>query len=111
MQKIVPKKESFKKDFLKTLNENLYVSPENRNFLMRNFDNLPISVLNNVFDKLSSQNNTTSKYIAVAINEDPSILDQMKKSKKEIKKKIVDMTQSEEESLAEDTLESQLDNI
>ena len=101
----------FKKKFLKALEENLYLKEVNKKFLISHFDTLPKKVLKRLFEEIKSQNETTEKYISLALEKDPSLVQDMQSAVKNMKKKIVGLKESEEKSDLEQTLEEELKKI
>lgn len=105
------KDEQFKKRFLAAVEENLHIKPENKNFLISHFDELPEFVLKDAYEKLQKGNDLTEKYIEIAIKHDPSIVEDMKSTLKKVKKDVTKLKESEEKSDLEEKLEEELENI
>ena len=105
------KNAQLKKEFLEALEDNLYVKPANKKYLIENFDNLPERTLKGLLKELKDQNDITEKYIKIAIDNDTELVKDMQALKKKMKKDVVELEESEEKGGLEEILEEELNKI
>ena len=107
----MPKESKLKKEFLAELEKNILLNNKNRHFLLSRIDSLPDQVLTTLLKELKKQNRMADKFLKIAIDNDPDIVEDMKTKAKQFKNKVTKLKESEEIKDVETTLEEELKQI
>lgn len=88
--------------------KNIYLTMENKYFLLENFSVLPEKILKGLLKDLKKQNTTARKYIEKAIDENPGLVTEMKSKSRILKQKLTEIQEEEGKEAIERKLEKQL---
>lgn len=97
--------------FIEEVGKNILLTRANRNFLLINGKLLPEKLIKIIYKELKSQNEMIEKYIKIAIDNNPELVEEIKSRAKKNKNLILKLKESEEKGGAEMELEEELKNI
>ena len=107
----MPNRSKLREDFRTEIQKNLLINNKNREFLMKNIDTLPDIVIKELLAEIKKQNKMAEKFIEIAIDKDPSIVDEMKNKSKKLKKRVTKLKEIEEKRQLDVELEKELKEI